>query len=126
MELQKHKEKEHRMTKVPSCKYFQEGKCLDGEECLYNHNKQKMATQAHENQAQDNHVKNVPKRSSTSKCRNGPTCNDPDHFGASGHLIKSEVKCRFQETCYKETCPFKHSAQRESFLGEDKSSKQIM
>ena len=83
-----------------------------------------MATQAHETRAKDNLVKNVPKSSSPSKCRNGPTCNDPDHFGLSGHLIQSEVKCRYQETCYKETCPFKHTAQRESFLEGDKSSKQ--
>ena len=127
IELQKHKEREHRMTKVPECKYFQEGKCLDGEECLYNHNKKQLTAQAQEIRAQaahTGHVNIVQKRSNTSKCRNGPTCNDPDHFGPSGHLIKSEVKCRFQETCYKETCPFKHTAQRESFLKEDKRSKQ--
>ena len=128
VELQRHKEKEHRMTKVPTCKYFQEGRCLDSEECLYNHNKQKVAAQAHESRAQPahaEHVQSVKNRSSTSKCRNGPSCNDPDNFGASGHLLKTEVKCRFQESCYKETCQFKHTAQRESFLEEDKSSKQV-
>ena len=128
VELQKHKEREHRMTKVPTCKYFQEGKCLDGEECLYNHNKQQVNAQPHESRSQAGqaeYVKNVQKSPSTSKCRNGPTYNDPDYFGRSGHLIKSEVKCRFQETCYKETCPFKHTAQRDPFLGEDKSSKQV-
>lgn len=118
VELQKHKQNEHRMMKVPECKYFQEGKCLDGEECLYDHQKRILNQHPHEEQAQPLfHKQQVESRSQKySQCRNGPSCNDQDHFGPSGHLIKSEVKCRFQETCYKETCPFKHTVQREAFL----------
>ena len=35
--LKHHKENVHKVTKQLECKYAREGKCIDGEECLFRH-----------------------------------------------------------------------------------------
>ena len=60
-DLKRHKVDDHKVTKLQECKFFQEGHCVDGSECLFSHSNQGYVTQHN--------------RQSRSKLENTKACN---------------------------------------------------
>ena len=79
-----------------------EGKCTDAEECLYVHSKTvNIGTK-----------KRFLNKSNTedSYCKDGLKCARVDcEYNDDKHQRIRDVPCRFQESCAKQECPFKHN-----------------
>ena len=89
------------MKLIQEYKFFNDGQCVDADECLYSHNKDK----SNKEQTQRK------KRSivDTDFCKDGLNCAQVDcEYGDDKHRRIRDVPCRFQENCTKQECPFKH------------------
>ena len=104
-DLKRHKTDDHKMTRTPSCKFYEQGRCVDAEECLYNHE----AT----NQTIFN---NISVTGQPKICKKGLKCQrDVCDIPESGHLKISQVLCKYQENCNVNKCPFKHTVEKSDF-----------
>jgi hypothetical protein len=117
--LKRHKNIEHMMTRVPNCKFYDEGKCVDGDECLFEHNTTSAASIERKQDANTS-----PKQ--TKFCKKGLKCERINcDINENGHKRIKEVPCKFQKRCKKPMCPFKHDASLLDFweIRNDKRSK---
>ena len=110
-ELKRHKMNKHNIMKIPDCKFHEEGRCVDAEECLYNH----IGT----SKARENILENTKESQKRQNfCKKGLKCDRQDcEIGEDGHKTIKEVPCRFQQRCNKQSCPFKHENSTSDFQG---------
>ena len=115
-ELKRHKISEHKMTRVPECKFYEDGRCVDSEECLYEH---KTTNQARG--AAPKHLEQKIKF-----CRQGLRCvRSGCDIGDEGHKRIKEVPCKFQQRCKKQDCHFKHERSGSDFWESRNDSRSI-
>ena len=99
-EIKSHRQTKHQMFKKVFCKYFPE--CLDGDECFFEHEKDNSVTE----------------HNASSYCPNGEKCSDQScKYTEKRHI--SSVLCKFQASCNRLNCQFKHSVARKAFLEEE-------
>ena len=96
LEIAKHRQDTHKMFRKMNCRYYPD--CYDGDECLFEHN------------GENSEIK-------TGGCPNGQGCSDQEcTFNEKEHMKLSQL-CKFQEKCYRISCPYQHNSSRKSFLG---------
>ncbi len=109
-DLKRHKEDEHRVTQVPDCKFYMDGKCVDNDECLYKHEK---------SQKQTSSEKSLEIQTNSNEiifCKKGLKCpRDECNIGNIGHRKISDVPCKYKQNCKKVSCPFRHSIEKSDF-----------
>ena len=82
------------------CKFFLQGNCYNGSECLYEHNIQ--------NESVNNSEQIFPTpKTKPQYCKKGQKCENQDCSGGL-HKAQNEVPCRYQQRCEKSYCRFKH------------------
>ena len=109
--LKRHKIDDHKMTRTPICKFYEEGRCVDAEECLYKHESTNNARSNIETQSPD-----LPSSNRVLICKKGPKCTrESCDIGESGHLNIKQVLCKYQKRCTIYKCPFKHLCERSDF-----------
>ena len=96
-----------------ACKFFKENKCLDGDECLFEHSN----VNVHMNEVHTNNkgFKKPELCTVGAKCEN-QSC-DLNHYD------KMNILCRFQAKCDRHSCQYKHHLERSSFLGSGSKSR---
>ena len=99
-ELKRHKENDHKIKMNQECRFFFEGKCVDSEECLFSHSK--TGNQGKQKRAMS--------KTETDFCKDGLNCPRVDcEYSENHHRRIKDVPCKFQESCAKQECPFKHN-----------------
>ena len=88
------------MFKKMSCRYYPD--CYDGDECLFDHN------------MENSEIK-------LGGCPNGHDCSDQECTFNEKEHIKLQQLCKFQEKCFRISCPYKHDSSRKYFLGRGPS-----
>ena len=90
-EIVNHRRTKHQMYRKTACKFYPD--CYDGDECLYEHN--------------------IDDGSNLSVCPNGQNCTDQScGFSEQNHKSWSQTPCKFQESCNRSGCSFKHDSRR--------------
>ena len=97
-----HRKIEHQMLRKITCKFFPD--CIDEDECFFEHKDINDQTEINENYQQNDF------------CPNGESCEDQScQYSVWKH--KKSVFCKFQATCNRLHCNFKHNIERKAFLG---------
>ena len=97
MEIADHGQNTHKMFRKMPCRYYPD--CYDGDECLFYHNMDMETSEI------------------KGGCPNGEYCSDQECTFNEKEHNKLQQLCKFQEKCYKTSCPYKHNSFRKSFLG---------
>ena len=87
------------------CKFFPG--CIDEDECFFEHVDKVNKENKKGNKGENSFI-----------CANGDSCSDQScKYSELSHKNMKNILCRFQASCNRLNCPFKHLCERKSFLG---------